>query len=336
VSRFPSARPARGQPGAPTRPDGTRATARGERGRAWEDDDRPAPRAPFKKDGSSFPVGLICLGACLGLLGVLLIGGGIVAALWTSTPSAPADLAPIEPAAHGEAPGMGALPLQELKAATVYVKVETPTVSGSGSGFVVRARGDTAYVVTNHHVVSPPVEEPPAGRPPFGRRGPQPPAKPGPPTLTVVFRSGTPEEQSIRAAVVADNEKDDLAVLKVTGVRDVPRPIDCNRTPKLVETMPLLAFGFPFGSALDPNKPNPAITVTKGSVSSIRQDNRGELDVVQIDGDVNPGNSGGPLVDETGALVGVVVAKIKNSRIGFAVPVHKLNRLMESRVDGAQ
>jgi S1-C subfamily serine protease len=296
---------------------------------------QPAPRAKFKQDGSSFPVALVCVGGCLGLLGVLLIGGGIVAALWTYSPSAsdPSDLAPIEPAAQGEAPGLGALPLQELKAATVYVKVETANVSGSGSGFVMRARGDTAFVVTNHHVVSLPADDPPPARPPFGRRGPQPPLRPAVTTLTVVFRSGTPEEQSLPAAVVADNEPDDLAVLKVTGVRDVPRPIDCKRTPKLVETMPVLALGFPFGSALDPNRPNPAITVTKGSISSIRQDRRGELDVVQIDGDVNPGNSGGPLVDETGALVGVVVAKIKDSRIGFAVPVHKLNRLTEGRLD---
>ncbi len=49
-------------------------------------------------------------------------------------------------------------------------------------------------------------------------------------------------------------------------------------------------------------------------------------------GDLNHGNSGGPVVDETGALVGVAVAKIEDTRIGFAVPVQMLNQLLDSRV----
>jgi S1-C subfamily serine protease len=298
-----------------------------------------ADNLPIRKKPSS-SAGVIVIVALLGVLALgLLAGGGF--ALWSLTGRPPDAVAedpalkplpldagapkPIKPA--GE---RGPLPLQELKAASVYIRVVIPGLGGaSGSGFVVQSQGDTVYVVTNHHVITaPPPEELPRR---FGRglRGPA-----GPVEVTVVFRSGTPEEQAVRAVTVADDEQDDLAVLRVGGVKDAPRPIDCNRAPQLVETMPVLTFGFPFGRLLDPDKPNPAITITKGTVTSIRTNKNREVTDVQVDAAVNPGNSGGPLVDETGALVGVIVAKINNANnIGFAIPVHKLNRLLDGRVE---
>jgi S1-C subfamily serine protease/HEAT repeat protein len=302
------------------------------------------------------------------------------------TPLPPKE--PIKPAPPVEPPAVGALPLDELKAASVFIKVRTPNLSGSGSGFVVRTQGDTAYVVTNHHVVTPPGKTawlpanpqdapalvraaafPPPGFPGPGIRGiggingirggipvppgfpggmPVPPGGPfdggipdggmpgdagGPVELTVVFRSGTGAEEALKAVLVADDKDADLAVVKVSGVKDLPRPLEIGRRPKkLEETLAVVAFGFPFGSSLDPKQKNPAITVTKGAVSALRMDG-GELTEVQLDLDLNPGNSGGPVVDEHGNLIGVAVAKIRNSKIGFAVPVHKLDRLLEGRVD---
>ncbi len=262
---------------------------------------------------------------------------------------------PIEPVPPGgDAARGGALPLKELKAATVYILARTVNMGASGSGFVVRAQGDTAYIVTNHHVVTPPKDNagspPPMWifpRPPIGPRfpgrpiGPRMPrrgiALPLPPgqlaELTVVFRSGTKQEQSLQAVIIGDDADADLAILKVTGLQDAPRPINCERTPELMETMSVVAFGFPFGDKLDPTNKNPAVTVTKGAVSSLRQNDRGELKEVQLDLDLNPGNSGGPVVDEKGTLIGVAVAKVSNSRIGFAVPVPKLNRLLQGRID---
>jgi S1-C subfamily serine protease/HEAT repeat protein len=306
-----------------------------------DDDDDDLPLR--KKRGPSL-VGPIVLGGALGLLGLCLIGGGIAGVIWMAAPAASgepalaadaqaedAGLDPIKPA-QGGAGEHGALPLQELKAATVYIKAVTPNVGGAtGSGFVVKAVGGTAYVATNHHVIAAlkPEELPPGrrGRPGFPRFG----QRPGPVQLTAVFRSGTGGEQSLPATVVADDTADDLAVLKVTGLNDPPRPIDCNRAPDLKELMAVVAFGFPFGADLDPDRANPAITVTKGAISSLRYKQR-ELHEVQINCEINPGNSGGPLVDERGALVGVVVAKIDKTGTGFAVPVEKLNRLMDGRL----
>src|SRR6516225_4286523 len=58
---------------------------------------------------------------------------------------------------------------------------------------------------------------------------------------------------------------------------------------------------------------NPSITVNRGSVSSMKNDQFNRLAHIQIDGSINPGNSGGPVVDEKGRLVGIAVAKIHNT-----------------------
>lgn len=229
--------------------------------------------------------------------------------------------------------------LQELKRATVYIKVVAGQLAGSGSGFVISTRGDNAFIVTNHHVVVPRAESslpdmfpgpalPPFRRPRFVGGG-------GRSDVTAVLRSGTPEEQSCRAEIAAMHADNDLAILKITGGRDLPRPIDFSQEIPLVETMPVYVLGFPFGQTLATGRGNPAITVGKGSVSSIRLDDQGKLARVQIDGALNPGNSGGPVVDVRGRLIGVSVATIKGSSgIGLAIPARQVNELVESGTGG--
>jgi S1-C subfamily serine protease len=224
-----------------------------------------------------------------------------------------------------DAPSIPLQTLNAIKAATVFIQVEAGSLGASGSGFVVKAEGETAYVVTNHHVITAPTP----GLPFISLLLPPPPKNP---TITCVFGSGMGQERSARAEVVADDEDDDLAVLKVKGVKDLPRPINLRASDKLVETMGLFIFGFPLGTELATNKGNPAITVSKGAVSSIRRDELGELSVVQIDGEINPGNSGGPVVDGEGRLVGVTVAKVRGTNIGMAIPARTLARLIAGQV----
>jgi LSD1 subclass zinc finger protein len=227
------------------------------------------------------------------------------------------------PVGGADAPSIPLQTLTDLKSATVFIKVEIGARGASGSGFVIKADGDTAFVVTNHHVITPTFDGP-------GFLGPR--LMIGKPTVTLVFGSGTGQERSGQAEVLADDSDDDLAVLRVKGIKDLPKPIDLRGNAKLVETMGLFIFGFPFGEKLATNKGNPAVTVSKGSVSSIRLNEFGELAVVQIDGDLNPGNSGGPVVDGEGRLVGVSVAKVRNTNIGMAVPGPALARLLSGRV----
>src|SRR5262249_11665542 len=99
-----------------------------------------------------------------------------------------------------------------------------------------------------------------------------------------------------------------------------------------IETMPVFMLGFPFGRVLSTTRGNPAITIGKGTVSSVRTNEFDEVAFVQLDGDLNPGNSGGPVVDARGRLVGIAVAKLSNTRIGMAIPPLELNRMLLGRV----
>jgi predicted Zn finger-like uncharacterized protein len=204
--------------------------------------------------------------------------------------------------------------VEEVKKATVFIKLDSPAGGGSGSGFVVRADGATALIATNNHVI----------RDKDGTdRG----------KITVVFDSGVPgTEQPVPAQVVAADAAADLAVLRVTGVKRMPRPIDPRLAPKPTETMPVKISGFPFGEQLAAGGRNPNISIGEGSVSSIRLDAAGKVEKVQINGALNPGNSGGPVVDARGRLVGVAVSTIKGSGIGFAVPAPALAGMLDGRL----
>jgi len=203
--------------------------------------------------------------------------------------------------------------LGKLKAATVFVKVQAGPLRGSGSGFVFSVDGKAALIATNEHVVVAPFR---AGQPAV---------------VDVVFDSGRQTERTARATVVALDAERDLAVLRVADVADLPAPLAFQKRPDLHETMGVYILGYPFGDRLTEGK-NPAVTIGKGSVSSLREDGQGRLKAVQVDGDVNPGNSGGPVVDEKGNLVGVAVAAVRGTRIGLAVPTAELTRLLGGRV----
>jgi regulation of enolase protein 1 (concanavalin A-like superfamily) len=101
-----------------------------------------------------------------------------------------------------------------------------------------------------------------------------------------------------------------------------------------VETMPVHVFGFPFGESLALGRGSPSVVVGKGSVSSVRRDGSGKIVTVLIDGALNPGNSGGPVVDTQGRLVGVAVASIRGANIGIAIPRHELLEVLEGHPRG--
>src|SRR4029077_1517632 len=145
--------------------------------------------------------------------------------------------------------------------------------------------------------------------------------------VNAVFNSGTAEEQVVAAKTVASDTVRDLAILKVEKVRKVPTPIPLDIGFRPLETTTVFIFGFPFGEALSKTKGNPAITVGRGAVSSVRLDERGEDTEIQIDGALNPGNSGGPVVDAKGRLVGVSVAGIRGGQgYGLTVPGRGLGK----------
>ncbi len=203
--------------------------------------------------------------------------------------------------------------LQSLKAATVYVKVEGKQGMVTGSGFLIHVNGETGLVATNRHVIA---------------------AIPGrftPTQYSLVFNSGTRNEKVLTGEIVAISQEQDLAVLKVTS-KNLPAPIDLTPT-KLRETMTIYTFGFPLGEVLSKDRANPAATIGKGTIGALPEDESGKLRHVQLDGELNPGNSGGPIVDGEGKLVGIAVSKIPGTKISFAIPPAELTELQKGSAE---
>ncbi|QEL19545.1 S1C family serine protease [Limnoglobus roseus] len=213
--------------------------------------------------------------------------------------------------------------LLRIKAATVFIKVGAARVRATGSGFLVKVEGETGYLVTNDHVIDLSFG---------GDEMPGESAKKSTP-VSVVFDSGTAKEREIKASIVAADPERDLAVLKVEKVKGLPTPLDISNPPKLFETMPVFVCGFPFGSGLAAGNKNPEISIGGSTISSIRTE-AGATDIssVQINGALNPGNSGGPVVTSDGKLVGVAVKTVRGAGIGIAIPQHEVAAVMRGRV----
>ena len=177
---------------------------------------------------------------------------------------------------------------------------------GTGSGFVWDGLG---HIVTNYHVVA--------------MRGSV------PERVRVSLQGST---KSFEAKVVGTEPEKDLAVLKIDAA-ELPPPLAVGSSSELAVGQAVLAIGNPFG--LD-------YTLTAGVVSAVGREVRGAggrpiKGCVQTDAAINPGSSGGPLLDSRGRLVGVNTAIYSplaaqglggNIGIGFAIPVDTVRRVV--------
>jgi Trypsin-like peptidase domain len=200
--------------------------------------------------------------------------------------------------------------LATLKSATTYILAITGKDTGAtGSGFLARKSGKTGYIVTNHHVVRP-----------GGKLA----------NLFVVFDSGTPKQERLGAKLVAEDVARDLAVLSVEFDK-LPEPLAIDFASEPAETQNLFVLGFPFGESMSASAKHPAVTISRAGVSSLRRDDQGRLVTVQLDGALNPGNSGGPVIAANGKVVGVSVASILGAQIGLAIPALEVDELLSGR-----
>ena len=201
---------------------------------------------------------------------------------------------------------------------------------GSGSGFVISPDG---HVLTNDHVVdaSEITMEDGIRKVVIAVKVTR--IEVCVPPDSVAARGGGPA--CVEASIAASNPELDLAVLFVTGTNLPYLPLGDSDT--LVAGQPVQALGFPFGRTLNIGRDSlssvvPEITTTTGTVSSLRASDNGVRRYVQIDGNVNPGNSGGPLVNKDGFAVGVVQSRLKDAtNIAFAIPINQVKDFLESR-----
>lgn len=166
-------------------------------------------------------------------------------------------------------------------------------VEGLGSGFVVDADG---YIVTNHHVIE------------------------GADEITVTFVDG----KTLPAKLIGADPSSDLALLKVEPAGKLPTIAFADSDRARVGDW-VVAIGNPFGLGG---------SVTAGIISARGRDiNSGPYDdYLQIDAPINSGNSGGPVIDASGRVVGVNTAIFSpnggNIGIGFAIPSREAERVV--------
>lgn len=197
---------------------------------------------------------------------------------------------------------------QRVKKSTAHIRVTFANgLSGEGSGFFALERG---LVVSNAHVVGMlhTMEKPR--------------------TIEVTINSGEPDEYSRNAMILGVDQDEDLALLRLDGERaSLPPPLLVDYISPLSELQKVYVFGFPFGSQL-----GKSITVAESSISSFRKNKEGLLQQVQINGGIHQGNSGGPVVDARGNVVGVSVSIIRGTLINFAIPGEKVQGMVQGRV----
>lgn len=175
----------------------------------------------------------------------------------------------------------------------------------TGTGFVVSKDG---FIVTNAHVVQ------------------------GAKTATVRFG----EDKAVDAKVMGSDLNSDLAVLKVDPKDHELTPLELGTAKGLKVGDPVVAIGNPFG--LDR-------TLTTGVVSALARKIQGLngfsiSNVIQTDAAINKGNSGGPLLDAAGRVIGVN-SQIQtesggNVGIGFAVPADKVKQVLPDLEEGRE
>ncbi|KAJ1450334.1 trypsin-like cysteine/serine peptidase domain-containing protein [Pelagophyceae sp. CCMP2097] len=134
---------------------------------------------------------------------------------------------------------------------------------------------------------------------------------------------------SYEAVLVGAEPETDIAVLKVTAPPGVLVPIDVGSSSELLVGQTVYAIGNPFGFDT---------TLTKGVVSALGREapgvgGRALKGCIQTDAAINAGNSGGPLLDSRGRLVGVNAAVSPGaSGVGFAVPVDAVRRIVNQLI----
>jgi 2-alkenal reductase len=175
--------------------------------------------------------------------------------------------------------------------------------AGAGTGFIIDEAG---YAVTNWHVVT------------------------GADALLVLMANGERRE----ATLVGADQLSDLAVIQIEG--EMPATVSLGDSSALRPGQTVLAIGSPLGSFTN--------TVTQGIVSAIGRDFPGSsyTNLIQHDAAINSGNSGGPLFDLDGQVVGVNTLGIPSQAgqpvqgLFFAVPANTVNEIAEQLIENGE
>jgi 2-alkenal reductase len=188
--------------------------------------------------------------------------------------------------------------------------------AAQGSGFVVSSAG---YILTNSHVITTAGETAPGERPEAAER------------VYVQYR----DEERVPAEVVGWDVYDDVGVLKVDPLDHPVSPVPLGDSSRVVVGEPVAAIGSPFGqtSSLSVG----VVSATERSVDALTSPGYSLVDAIQTDAPINRGNSGGPMFNARGEVIGIN-AQIRSESgnaegVGFAVPINAAKRSMAQLVE---
>ena len=169
---------------------------------------------------------------------------------------------------------------------------------GMGSGFIINNDG---YILTNYHVID------------------------GAKEVTVTLSDG----QEVTASVVNYDSDQDVAMIKINQDIEVPGVVELGDSDALQPGEEVLAIGNPLSKEL-------SSTLTKGIVSALNRSIETETGVstnlIQTDTAINSGNSGGPLINTKGEVIGINTLKASDGAegIGFAIPINDVKEKIDS------
>jgi len=205
--------------------------------------------------------------------------------------------------------------LVDAVATTRDAVVSIGTIGTLGAGVIVDAEGT---ILTNYHVIADSLRAPVRGV------GGTPSARP---TVSASFQDG----RELPALVVFADAGQDLAILRLISTDSEERfsAVALGASEKVQVGQEVFAIGNPFGLSH---------TVSRGIVSAVDRTTilPNRVPLLQLDASINVGNSGGPLFDLSGQLLGIVTAKRAEAEgIAFAVPVNHLRGFLRAVADPA-
>lgn len=190
--------------------------------------------------------------------------------------------------------------------AVFLIQAKSQTGSSTGSGFAYKKDDKYAYIITNEHVIS------------------------GAKTVNIVNSSG----EIYEAKILGSDTYADIAVLS-TDVKNVNKIAEIGDSSKIELGDTIFTVGSPLGEQYFG-------TVTKGIISGKNRmvgSSQIMLEVIQTDAAINEGNSGGPLVNINGEVIGVNSLKIATTNIegmGFSIPINTVMSYVERLEKGEE
>ena len=179
----------------------------------------------------------------------------------------------------------------EITSSNIFGQTSASAVAGTG--FIITSDG---YIMTNYHVIEPAYENNYK--------------------ITVLFKDGT----SYEASIAGFEEDGDIAVLKIDA-NDLS-PVSIGNSDNIAVGDSVFAIGHPLGE-LDFSMTSGRVSALDRSITADR--NSAPINMFQFDAAINSGNSGGPVFNESGEVIGIATAKVGSSGVeglGFAIPIN--------------